>query len=139
MNGITLEMIQHGSPLLHNSLLLMFTDMLSCGRLDNTWYNTIFIMLPKSGDLKNASNWRPIAILPVLYKIFSKMLCNRLRVVLNEHQSDDQYGFRPLRNINDVFIILESMVGKSIEYNSPLWLASIDLRKAFDRVEFAPY
>ena len=43
-----------------------------------------------------------------------------------------------MRNINDVFIILESIVGKSIEYNTPLWLASIDLRKAFDRVEFGP-
>ena len=89
MNGISLEMIKNGSPLLHNSLLLMFNDMLLHGRLDSTWHNTIFQMLPKSGDLKNASNWRPIAILPVLYKIFSKMLCNRLRGVLNEYQPDD--------------------------------------------------
>ena len=66
------------------------------------------------------------------------MLCNRLRGVFNEYQPDGQNGFRPMRNINDVFIILESMVGKSIEYNTPLWLASTDLRKAFDRVEFGP-
>ena len=52
MNGISLEMIKNGSPLLHNSLLLMFNDMLLHGRLDSTWHNTIFQMLPKSGDPK---------------------------------------------------------------------------------------
>ena len=116
----------------------MFNDMLTRGYLDSTWHNTIFQMLPKSGDLNDPSNWRPIAILPVIYKIFSKILCNRLRGVLNEHQPDDQYAFRPNRNINDVFIILESMIGESIEYDTALWLVSLDLRKAFDKVEFTP-
>ena len=136
--GITLEMVKLGSPMLHTVLLDMFNDMLLRGYLDPSWHNTIFQMLPKSGDLKDPSNWRPIAILPVIYKIFSKMVCNRLRGILNEYQPDDQYAFRPNRNINDVFIILESMIGKSIEYDTPLWLVSLDLRKAFDKVEFSP-
>ena len=106
--GITLEMIKFGSPLLHTVLVDMFNDMLLRGYLDLSWHNTIFQMLPKSGDLKDPSNWRPIAILPVIYKMFSKMVCNRLRRVLNVYQPDDQYAFRPNRNINDVFIILET-------------------------------
>ena len=136
--GITLEMIKLGSPLLHTLLVDMFNDMLLRGYLDPSWHNTIFQMLPKSGDLKDPSNWRPIAILPVIYKIFSKMVCNRLRGVLNEYQPDDQYAFRPNRNINDVFIILESMIGKCMQYDTPLWMVSIDLRKAFDKIEFSP-
>ena len=66
------------------------------------------------------------------------MLYNRLRGTLHSYQPDDQYGFRPNRDINDVFIILENLVGKSIEFNTPLWLVSLDLRKAFDTVEFEP-
>ena len=42
MNGITLEMIKHGSSALHNSLVSMFNDMLQRGHLDSTWHNTIF-------------------------------------------------------------------------------------------------
>ena len=124
-------MIQLGSSTLHVVLVDMFNDMLTRGYLDPSWHNTIFQMLPKAGDLKDPSNWRPIAILPVVYKIFSKILCNRLRGILNDYQPDDQYAFRPNRNINDVFIILESMIGKCIEYDTPLWLVSLDLRKAF--------
>ena len=87
--GITLEMIKLGSPTLHVALVDMFNDMLMRRYLDSTWHNTIFQMLPKTSDLKDPSNWRPIDICAVIYKIFSKILCNRLRGVLNEYQPDD--------------------------------------------------
>ena len=34
-------------------------------------------------------------------------------------------------------IVAENLISKSLEYNSDLWLVSVDLRKAFDRVEQA--
>ena len=119
---ITLEMIHHGSSLLHVVLLDIFNDMLIRGYLDPSWHNTVFQILPKSGDLKEPSNWRPIAILPVVYKIFSKMLCNRLRDVLLEHQPDDQYAFRPSRDINDVFF---HYLGKCSWKKYGVWLATL--------------
>ena len=91
-------------------------------------------MLPKSGDLKDPSNWRPIAILPILYKIFSRLLYHRLKVFLDPEQSDDQYGFQKDKRIEDVFCVLENVIGKSIEFQIPLWMVSIDMRKAFDRI-----
>ena len=90
------------------------------------------------GDLKDASNWRPIAILPILYKIFARLLYQRLQPILEMEQSDDQFGFREKRRIEDVFSILENLVGKTNEWNLPLWMASIDLRKAFDRILHVP-
>ena len=95
-------------------------------------------MLPKSGDLGNAGNWRPIAILPILYKIFSRMIYHRLQPTLDRHQSHDQFGFRPACRIDDAVVVLENVIGKSIEFNTPLWIACIDLRKAFDRIQYGP-
>jgi len=49
----------------------------------------------KSGDKSSLSNYRPISLLPVLSKIFEKVIHKRLfdhlnnKVLLNEHQ----YGF----------------------------------------------
>lgn len=57
---------------------------------------------------------------------------------LESHQSDDQFGFRRLRRTDDVFIILETVINKLIEFNMPLWMGSIDLRKTFDHIEFRP-
>ena len=40
------------------------------------------------------------------------------------------------RGTDDALIIVESIISKSIEVNAPLWFASLDLRKAFDRIEW---
>ena len=45
-------------------------------------------------------------------------------------------GFRSQRGTEDALIVLESIIGKSIEFNVPLWFVSLDLRKAFDRIEW---
>ena len=92
-------------------------------------------MLPKPGDASVASNWRPIAILKVTYKIFSKMLCSRLQPLLESYQSPDQVGFRPHRGTDHAFAVFDTICGKSVEWNCNLWFASLDLKKAFDRME----
>ena len=137
-SGLIVDMIKHGTEELRQCILEVFNNMLLSGSIEISWHHSVFSMLPKSGDLLNAANWRPIAILPVLYIVFSKILHFRLCPILEKHQSDDQFGFRAKRRIDDVFIILESVISKSMEFNMPLWMASLVLRKAFDRIEFTP-
>ena len=134
MSNVVVELVKSGTVLLHEKLLEMYNSILSTGAIPQNWLVTIFHMLPKSGDLQNPSNWRPIAILPILYKVFARMLHNRLSSILENEQSDDQFGFCPNRRIEDVFAVLESVISKTIEWNVPLWMVSIDLRKAFDRI-----
>ena len=92
-------------------------------------------MLPKAGDLSQAGNWRPIAILDITYKIFSRLLYRRLRNNLEEHQAWDQCGFRADNSVDDALAVLDGVVGKALEFKIPVWLASLDLRKAFDKIE----
>ena len=92
-SGIVVVLIQHaGEPLL-GKLLQTYNEIISSGVVPSKWHCTIFSMLPKSGDLKDASNWRPIAILPILYKVFARLLYQRIQPILEKEQSDDQYGF----------------------------------------------
>ena len=66
---IVAEMVKHSSAQFKDELLRCFNESLHSGLFDETWYYTCFQMLPKSGDLTQTSNWRPIAILPIFYKI----------------------------------------------------------------------
>ena len=116
----------------------MYNSILDTGSTPSNWHVTVFRMLPKSGDLSDANNWRPIAVLPILYKIFSKLIYARLHPILENCQSNDQFGFRTDRRIDDVFGIVENIIGKTSEWNVPLWICSLDLRKAFDRVLHQP-
>eukprot|EP00973_Karenia_brevis_P042239 5847428-Karenia_brevis.AAC.1 len=59
------------------------------------WKATRLKVLFKKGDPQLAANYRPIAIVPILYKVFSKIIGNRIKSILLESQSVDQAGFRP--------------------------------------------
>lgn len=51
--------------------------------------------------------------------------------------SEEQQGFRPNRSTIDAVFILRQMIEKSIEFQKPLFLCFVDLKKAFDRVRIA--
>ena len=78
-------MLKHASREYLQTLLGLYNDMLSTGQINVAWRETIFSMLPKSGDLTQAKNWRPIAILRISYKLFSRLLYHRLQPILDPH------------------------------------------------------
>ena len=112
-----------------------FNIMLSSGDFEPSWHMTIFRMLPKDGDLSKESNWRPIAILPILYKAFARLLYNRISPPLLSAQSWDQHAFTSGIRIEDALVCAEMAIEYALEFNSPLWIMSMDLRKAFDTVD----
>ena len=127
-------MIKFSSSLLKINLLRCFNQSLQSGIFDESWTHTIFQMLPKSGDTSDISNWRPIAILPILYKIFSRLVYNRISPILFSYQSWDQHAYTPDFRIEDALLCAESIIADSLEFNVPAWLLSMDLKKTFDSV-----
>ena len=134
-DGTLLEMFACGGPLLKDRLLGFLNDVLLSGAVPPSWKELVFALVPKGGDARDANNWRPIAILDVSYKVFAKIICNRLAPILERYQSDEQFGFRPSHGTIDALTIFESVVGASIEWQLPLWVVSLDLTKAFDKIE----
>ena len=63
------------------------------------------------------------------------MIYQRISPVLFRHQSNDQHGFTPQVRIEDALLCAEQAIEYSLEFSDPLWLMSIDMRKAFDTIE----
>ena len=135
-NGIVAECFVHGSLELHEHLLRIFNSMLVDGHVEERWKQTTFSMIPKTGDPSNPGNWRPLAILNITYKIFTRMVYKRVKPILEAQQSKDQIGFRSSVGVDDAFAVFENVCSKSMEWSVPMWCASLDLRKAFDRIEY---
>ena len=73
-NGIVVEMVKDTSDRFKRKLLDVFNYILSIGVTRVGWHTALFSMLPKSGNLDEPKNGRPIAILPIFHKNISTVL-----------------------------------------------------------------
>eukprot|EP00973_Karenia_brevis_P069286 9634425-Karenia_brevis.AAC.1 len=74
-------------------------------------------------------------MLPILYKLFSRVLFSRIREQLDRAQSVDQAGFRSGFSCEDNLHAIVLLIEASLEYNTAVWACAVDFRKAFDTVE----
>jgi len=52
--------------------------------------SSVIILLCKKGDKERVVNYRPISLLSVLYKMFTKVILNRIERDLNFNQEKEQ-------------------------------------------------
>jgi hypothetical protein len=81
------------------------------------------------------TNWRPISLLNVDYKILSKSLVNRLKLVAAKIIGPSQSAAVPNRSIFDALHLLRNVFYYCKERNIPCLALSLDQAKALDRVE----
>ena len=62
------------------------------------------------------------------------MVYKRVKPILEARQSKDQIEFLFV-GVDDAFAVFKNVCSKSLEWSVPIWRASLDLRKACDRIE----
>uniref|UniRef100_A0A8R1I5C8 Reverse transcriptase domain-containing protein n=1 Tax=Caenorhabditis japonica TaxID=281687 RepID=A0A8R1I5C8_CAEJA len=98
--------------------------------------NVIFLLTDRFTKKGTKKIWRrPICLLPVLYKAFTKCGLNRIRITLEEAQPVEQAGFRRSFSTIDQIHYIQRLLEVGREYQQPLTLVFIDFHKAFDSVE----
>ncbi|KAF7150605.1 hypothetical protein RHSIM_Rhsim02G0226500 [Rhododendron simsii] len=100
---------------------------------------TLITLIPKVPNPQCVSDFRPISLCNVLYKVLSKVLVNRLRLVLRDLISQYQNGFVPTRMISDNMLIAHEMlefIRKRKRGRRALYALKLDMNKAYDRVDW---
>ena len=101
-----------------------------------SWASAKVVPLPKSGDLKQVGNWRPISLLPVPSKIMERVIYRRINNHLESNNllTNMQYGFRTARGTNDAVFKLVNDIYKAKDCDEYMVTCFLDIRKAFDSV-----
>jgi hypothetical protein len=94
------------------------------------------ILLPKRTDAKQIQQYRPICLLNVSFKIFTKVATNRIVKVAQRIIKPTQTAFLPGRNIMEGAVILHETIHELHTKKQNGVIFKIDFEKAYDKVKW---
>ncbi|XP_060210448.1 uncharacterized protein LOC132637368 [Lycium barbarum] len=97
---------------------------------------TNIALIPKIPGPEFASQFRPISCCNVLYKCITKMICMRLKSVVDHFVADNQSAFVQGRFMLHNVLICHDLLRHYNRQTTPRCLMKIDLRKAYDMVSW---
>ena len=80
------------------------------------------------------NNWRPISLLNISYKIYSKLLQHQMHLLMTNVISEDQSAFLPNRYILDHVLTQYEIIQWTKEIDIRMVLLKLDFRQAYNIV-----
>lgn len=137
VDGLTPEFYLKFWPLLAKPMHKLFQEIVSRKILHSSARDGVLSLLDKPyKNLLKVTNWCPLTLLNTDYKLFAKVLSNRLQHVLPALIHSDQSGYMKGRNIADNILDLLSVIKKCEEDQIPAILLSVDFKKAYDSLDW---
>jgi len=134
-DGIPAELFKNGGEELISFMHELVLEIWNTETLPDTWLEGSLCPLHKKGDKLVCENYRGISLLNSAYKIFAKILYNRLAPHAETVIGDYQCGFRPDRSTTDQIFNIRLILQKGREFNIPTHHLFIDFKSAYDKIK----
>jgi hypothetical protein len=137
-DGFGVSFYQHHWEIIGEKVHGAALDFLNGGNLCPVINETYIVLIPKMENVVLVADYRPISLCNMMYKIVTKVLANRLKLVLPSIISQLQSAFVQGRLIsNDIMIAFEALHTMNSRMNGKkvFMAVKVDMRKAYDRVE----
>ena len=63
------------------------------GRISDSFNSTFIALMPKVNNHVSLNDFRPVSLCNCIYKVVSKVIVRRLKVILSDHITKEQFGF----------------------------------------------
>lgn len=118
-------------------LTASFNWTLKEGQLPPSWKEAIISLVPKEGkDTEYCNNYRPISVLNVDYKIYTSIIAQRYKTLMNDLIDEDPTGFIAGRQTQDSIRRTIQIINTIQSNKNSAILLSLDAEKAFDSVNW---
>jgi exonuclease III len=132
IDGISNKFIKKFWKFFRRPLFNYTTFCLEKGTLTDSFRSAKIRLIPKKGDPKKISNWRPISLLNCFYKLVSRVLTNRIRTVSDKITKIGQMGYSSKKCCQEVPITLIDTIYELKRKGKQGCILSLDIKKAFD-------
>uniref|UniRef100_A0A803TVG9 Reverse transcriptase domain-containing protein n=1 Tax=Anolis carolinensis TaxID=28377 RepID=A0A803TVG9_ANOCA len=134
-DGFTSNFYKIFQPEITPNLEILFNEILKNRTIPETWKRSeIITILKPNKDESDPNSYRPITLCNVDYKIFTKLLANRLTDIIPKLIGEDQYGFIKNRRLADPIRNILNVINQATREKEKLLLLKLDVYKAFDTV-----
>ena len=134
-DDILVEQLKHLGPKAHKWLLTMLNICFMENKIPTIWRQSKIIAILKPGkDSSIPKNYRPISLLCHTYKLYERMILNRIAPTIEQHLIKEQAGFRSGKSCTSQLLNLTQHIEDGYEEGMITGTAFVDLSAAYDTV-----
>ena len=132
-SGIVVEMIRAVGDTAASMICDLAAAIIRDAKVPSDWEQSFIVCIYKGkGDALERGNYRGLKLTEQVMKVLERIVDSLIRQVVSIN--DSQFGFVPGRGTTDTIFVIRQLQEKYLAANKRLYMAFVDLEKAFDRV-----
>uniref|UniRef100_A0A8D8X5H0 Craniofacial development protein 2 n=1 Tax=Cacopsylla melanoneura TaxID=428564 RepID=A0A8D8X5H0_9HEMI len=133
---VTAELLKALPEDMKQLLFEITKDIYASGEVPEDFKESRIVLLPKKSKSKKCEDFRTLSILSHASKILTTIVKRRIQGKIDRELDDDQFGFRNGRGTREAILALRLITEECMRVNKPVYIAFVDLQKAFDNVNW---
>ena len=113
----------------------LYSEISEIERMPDSMRQVVITCIYKKGEMEDITNWRPILLLNYDYKIFTKILVNRLQTSLEDIIGMEQTATVRGRTVIENLQLNGDIISYANLNNLKASIITLDQEKAFDKVD----
>eukprot|EP00253_Pinus_taeda_P010548 PITA_10548 len=136
-DGFTVAFYRYHWDIIKKDFVRMVKNAFRKHKVGDFTKSSHIALIPKEANPKSFDRFCPISLCNVSYKTITKIIANRLKILLPFLISENQGGFVPKRQIIDNIILIQEAIHSSLAKGERGMIIKLDMANAFDRVDHA--
>ncbi len=136
-DGIAARFLKDAADVIATPIAHIINLSLKTGTVPKEFKTARVVPLYKKGDRSQEGNYRPVSILPIVSKVFERLVHDQLYQYLcnNSLIYEFQSGFRPMFSTDTALTYLGDKIRFNMDKGLFTGVVLLDLQKAFDTVD----
>ncbi|KAI0493539.1 hypothetical protein KFK09_023657 [Dendrobium nobile] len=136
-DGFTVKFFQHTWHFVCDDVYSAVVDFFNGSPIPKFFSTTSIALIPKNIEVNSWNDFRPISLCSIFYKLISKILVNRLSLLLPKLISSNQMGFVKGRAIVDnILLAQEFCQDLDTKTRGGNMILKLDIAKAYDNINW---
>jgi hypothetical protein len=106
------------------------------GRITGSINSTFIALILKSNKTQHFGDYMPISLCNLVYKVISKVITTKIKLVLSKFLSEEQLGFLGGRQIQDIIGTAHECIHSIKKKKQKSLILKLDLQKSYDCISW---